>query len=112
MEILCVYTVTLHTPFDHSYKVHLKVARLTQDEQEWKQRYEWCESLSRMGFLETLSIIFKFLDFEKNLKIQLSAVGKMYIVCTLLHNARCCLYGSTTSQYFEIEPPSLTEYFL
>ena len=27
---------------------------------------------------------FKFLDFKKNLKIGLSSVGKMYIVCALL----------------------------
>ena len=29
---------------------------------------------------------FKFLDLKKNLKVQLSAVGKMYIVCALLQN--------------------------
>ena len=55
---------------------------------------------------------FKFLDFKKNLKVQLSAVGKMYIACTLLHNARCCLHGSTTSKYFEVQPPTLQEYFV
>ena len=27
---------------------------------------------------------FKFLDYKKNLKIGLSSVGKMYIVCALL----------------------------
>jgi hypothetical protein len=36
---------------------------------------------------------FKFLDFKKNLKIQLSAVGKMYITCSLFHNARAILYS-------------------
>jgi len=41
---------------------------------------------------------FKFLDFKKNLKSGLSPVAKIYIVCALLHNARCCLYGSTTSK--------------
>ena len=30
---------------------------------------------------------FKFLDFKKDLKIGLSQVGKMYIVCALLRNA-------------------------
>ena len=30
---------------------------------------------------------FKFLDFKKNLKVGLSAVGKMYIVCALMQNA-------------------------
>lgn len=53
------------------------------------------------GFSRTINY-FKFLNFKKNLKVQLSAVGKMYIACTLHHNARCCLYGSTTSKYFEV----------
>ena len=30
---------------------------------------------------------FKFLDFKKNLKIGMSSVGKMYLVCALPHNA-------------------------
>ena len=54
---------------------------------------------------------FKFLDFHKNLKIQLSAVRKMYIVCVLLQNSRSCFYGSTTSNYFECPPPLIQEYF-
>ena len=50
---------------------------------------------------------FKFLDF------QLSAVGKMYIVSVLLQNqnARSCFYGSTTSEFFDCEPPTIEEYF-
>ena len=55
---------------------------------------------------------FKFLDFNKNLKIQLSAVGKTYITCTLLQNARSCLYGSTTSEFFGLDPPKIDEYFV
>ena len=31
---------------------------------------------------------FSLLDFKKNLKLGLSAVGKMYIVCALLTNAK------------------------
>ncbi len=54
---------------------------------------------------------FKFIDFKKNLKIGLSAVGKMYSVCALLRNALTCLYGSTTSAYFGVDPPTLQEYF-
>jgi len=55
---------------------------------------------------------FAFLDFKKNLKIGLSAVGKMYIVCALLHNARACLYGNITSKFFDVRPPTIYEYFL
>ena len=43
---------------------------------------------------------FAFLDFKKKHKIYLSAVGKMYLVCALLTNARTCMYGKHTSEYF------------
>lgn len=48
---------------------------------------------------------FKFLDFKKNLKIGLS------VVSALLRNALTCMYGNTTATFFNIEPPSLEEYF-
>ena len=54
---------------------------------------------------------FKFLDFKKDLKIGMSSVGKMYLVCALLHNIRTCLYGKSTSEFFELSPPSLQDYF-
>ena len=54
---------------------------------------------------------FKFMDFKKNLKIGLSQVGKMYIVSAILRNGLTCLYGNTTSKFFELEPPSLQKYF-
>ena len=54
---------------------------------------------------------FKFMDFKKNLKIGLSQVGKMYIVAAILRNALTCLYGNETSQFFELDPPRLHEYF-
>lgn len=54
---------------------------------------------------------FKFLDYKKNLKIGLSTVGKMYVVCAVLRNAITCLYGNQTSEYFELEPPTLEENF-
>ena len=55
---------------------------------------------------------FKFLDFEKNLKVGLSAVGKLYIVCALTQNVHTILYGSVTSEYFGINPPVLDDYFV
>ena len=54
---------------------------------------------------------FKFIDFKKNLKIQLSSVGKYYIVCAIFRNALTCLYGYHTSTSFDLEPPTLQEYF-
>ena len=54
---------------------------------------------------------FKFVDFKKDLKIGLSSVGKMYVVCALLRNALTCLYGNNTSAFFNLQPPILEEYF-
>ena len=53
----------------------------------------------------------KFLDFKKNLKVGLSNIGKTYVVCALMRNAVTCLYGNQTSEFFELDPPSLQEYF-
>ena len=36
---------------------------------------------------------FKFMDFKKNLKIGLSSIGKLYVVCALLRNALTCFYA-------------------
>ena len=49
---------------------------------------------------------------KKNLKVGLSSVGKMYAVSALLRNALTCLYGNETSEYFQLDPPSLQDYFI
>ena len=54
---------------------------------------------------------FKFLDFKKNLKVGLSAIGKMYISCALIQNAHTCLYENNVSKYFNVQPPTLEQYF-
>ena len=55
---------------------------------------------------------FKFIDFKKNLKVGLSSVDKMYVVSALLRNALTCLYGNETSEYFQLDPQSLQDYFI
>lgn len=59
-----------------------------------------------------VSNYFKFIDFKKNLKIGLSAVGKQYIISALMRNALTCLYGNITSEYFQLQPPTLENYFM
>ena len=54
---------------------------------------------------------FKSLDLKKKLKIDLSSIGKMYIVSALLQNVLTCLYGNQTSSVFDLEPPTLEEHF-
>ena len=52
----------------------------------------------------------KSLDFKKNLKLGLSSVGKMYIVSAILRNGLTRLYGNTTSDFFQCNPPDLETY--
>ena len=54
---------------------------------------------------------FKFSDFKKNQKIDLSNVSKMYRVRALLTNARTSLYINNCTNYFDLDPPTLEEYF-
>lgn len=57
-----------------------------------------------------ISQYFAYLDFHKNLKVLLQPVGNYYAVGALLANCHTCLYGSVTSSFFELEPPSLEVY--
>lgn len=52
------------------------------------------------------------MDFKKNLKIGLSCVGKMYLVCAILRNGITCLYGNLTSEYFGVDPSASQDYFV
>ena len=54
---------------------------------------------------------FAFLDFKKNLKIGLSPFGTMYSACALLSNAHTCLYSSMSSSFFDLQPPTIQDYF-
>lgn len=55
---------------------------------------------------------FKFLDFKKNLKLGLSAIGKHYIVAALFRNTLTCLYGNTASAFFQLDPPTVQDYLV
>ena len=86
-------------------------AALTQDQEDYNRSMSSARVSVEWIFGDIVNC-FKFLDFKKNLKIGLSAVGKMYITCALLQNARTILYQSITSEYFGINPPALDEYFI
>lgn len=107
---LCVYG-------DPAYplRVHLQApfrgAALTPQQRDYNKSMSAARVSVEWLFNDIVNY-FKFLDFKKNLKIGLSAVGKMYIACTIIQNARSILYKSTTSQYFGVDPPTLDEYFV
>ena len=101
-DTACPHRQVLQAPFK---------AALTPMEIEWNTRAMSKVKIEVEWVFEDIINNFAFLDFKKKLKVQLSAVGKMYIVCTLMQNARSCLYGSSTSDYFGIKPLTIYEYF-
>ena len=76
-----------------------KGAHITRIQQQWNKAMSATRVSVEWIFGDIVNYL-KFLDCRKNLKIKLSAVGKMYIVCALLQNARSCCYGSTTASIF------------
>ena len=107
---LCIYG-------DPAYplRVHLqagfKGANITPQQSLWNTKMSSVRTSVEWVFGDIINW-FKFMDFKKNLKLGLTAVGKLYLVCALLHNSRCCLYGNETSDYFECEPPMIEDYFV
>ena len=53
---------------------------------------------------------FTYVDFKRNNKILLQPIGKYYAIAALLTNCHTCVYGSQTSSFFEVQPPSLECY--
>lgn len=96
-------------------RVHLqgpfKGAALTAPQQLFNKSMSKVRTAVEWVFGDILEY-FSFLDFKRNLKVGLSAVGKMCIICALLRNAHSCTYGSTTSSFFGVEPPPLDQYFI
>ena len=108
-EPMCIYG-------DPAYPLRLHLQAPFREVQLTPEMVAYNKSMSRVRVavewvFGDIVNYFKFMDFKKNLKIGLSQVGKMYIVAAILRNALTCLYGNETSQFFELDPPSLHEYF-
>ena len=108
-EPMCVYG-------DPAYPVRLHLQAPFREVQLTPEMVAYNKSMSRVRvavewIFGDIVNYFKFMDFKNNLKIGLSQVGKMYIVAAILRNVLTCPYGDETSQFFELDPPSLHEYF-
>ena len=84
-------------------------AHLTDDQQAFNSHMSKVRSSVEWGFGKIIQY-FSYLDFNKNLKVLLQPVAKFYLVGALLTNCHTCLYGSLTSTYFNVDPPSLNVY--
>ena len=56
--------------------------------------HELCKDFSGVALWRCYKL-FQDLDCKKNFKIGMSSIGKMCIVCALLHNAHTCLSRNT-----------------
>ena len=97
-NLMCIYKDPAY-PLRPQLQAPFRDAHVEEDQELWNQRMSAVRVSVEWLFGDIVNY-FKFIDFKKNVKSQLSAVGKMYIVCTILKNARNCFYGSATSKFF------------
>ncbi len=88
-----------------------KGAQITASEQAFNKEMSRVRISVEWGFGKIMQY-FAYLDFKKNQKVLLQPVGKYYAVACVLINCHTCLYGSLTSKYFGLNPPSLETYLL
>ena len=113
-QAMCIYHKYTGGDPVYPHRVHLQrpfqYGVLTHQMQSFNESMSKVRSSVEWIFGDIINY-FKFLDFKKDLKLDLSPIGKMYIVCALLRNALTCLHGNTTSEFFQLDPPSLEDYF-
>ena len=88
---LCIYGDPAYPLRTHLLAPYQGV-QITADQEAFNKSMSSCHIAVEWIFKDILNY-FKFLDFKKNLKIGLSAVGMMYSTCAFLHNVRACLWG-------------------
>ena len=103
---LCIYGDPAYPHRIHLQRPYERRAPLSEKEQAFNQSMSEVRVSVEWVFGDIVNY-FKFIDFKKNLKIGLSSVGKIYSVCALT-----CLHGSSTSTFFNVQPPELTDYFI
>ena len=108
-NILCLYGDPAYPLRPHLLSPY-KGANVTPIQRAWNKEMSAVRINVEWIFGDIVNY-FKFIDFKKGLKLQLSAIGKMYHVCALLQNARTCLYRNKTSMYFDLDPVTLENYF-
>ena len=108
-RVLCIYGDPAY-PLRLNLQAPFRNPVLTQRQKDYNKSMS-AVRVSVEWLFNDIASWFAFIDFKKNLKVGLSAVGKMYIICALLTNARTCMYGNITSNFFQINPPNIEDYF-
>lgn len=116
LEQLKKYCTTYCIYGDEGYLLKLQLIRLYSNSTLTEPQQQFNSTMSKLrqcvewscGKIEQQ---FAYVDLKKNKKFLLQPVGKFYFVAIFLTNAHTCLYGSTTSTYFNIESPDISDYF-
>lgn len=108
-EVMCLYGDPAY-PLRVNLQAPFRDARLTPAMEAYNLAMSRVRTSVEWIFGDVIKS-FKALDFKSNLKIGLSTVGKMYVVCALMRNAITCMYGNQTCDFFGLEPPTINEYF-
>lgn len=91
------------------YQAHQAI--LTSDEKHFNRiMSKYCITVE--WAIGSVSIMFPRLNNWQQQKAMLTPVAQEYLVACILRNAVSCCSGNTTSQYFELNPPSLSDYFV
>ena len=109
-NILCVYGDPAY-PLRRHLQAPFGGANLTAAEKAYNKNMSKVRVSVEWIFGDVLTH-FKFNDFKKNLKLGLSPIGKMYKISAILTNAHTSMYSNITENYFDLEPPTLEEYFV
>ncbi|XP_046840374.1 uncharacterized protein LOC124434526 [Xenia sp. Carnegie-2017] len=105
-DILCIYGDPAY-PLRPQLQGPFRGAVVTEQQKQWNKYMSQVRIAVEWLFGDIVNY-FKFLDFKKNLKVHLSAVGKMYVVCALIENARACLYGKQQQNTLALTHPLYT----
>ena len=111
-ERLCIYG-------DPTYPLRWYFSGLFRGAQIIPDQNEFNKSMSKVRIsiewlFGNVTENFTFSEYRKSQKIGLSSIGNMYLVSALLTNADTYLYNlykNHCSNYFDVNPPFLEEYF-
>ena len=109
-NILCIYGDAAY-PLRAQLQCPFLGANLTPHQQAYNSAMSRLRVSVEWVFGD-VATYFKTIDFKKNLKLGMSPIGKMYAVSVILQNAHTILYGNVTSSYYDLDPPTLAQYFI
>ena len=100
---------------DPAYGISCNILGPFRGSQLTPQQHEFNKSMSGVRVsvewvFGKINQYFTYVDFKRNNKILLQPIGKYYAIAALLTNCHTCVYGSQTSSFFEVQPPSLECY--